>query len=64
MAKKKVRKQAGLDFFLISDYISQFVMDSQIIFGYRTDHNSIILKLKLHENDSGKESNGSLIICF
>ena len=55
MAKKKpVRKQARLDYFLISDNISQFVMDSQIIPGFRTDHNSIILKLKLHENDRGK----------
>ena len=29
-------------------------MASQIIPGFRTDHNSIILKLKLHENDRGK----------
>ena len=52
--KKTVRKQARLDFFLMSDNISQFVMASQIIPGFRTDHNSIILKLKLHENDRGK----------
>ena len=52
--KKPVRKQARLDYFLISDNISQFFMDSQIIPGFRTDHNSIILKLKLHENDRGK----------
>ena len=29
-------------------------MDSWIIPGFLTDHNSIILKLKLHENDRGK----------
>ena len=29
-------------------------MDSQIIPGFRPDHNGIILKLKLHKNDSDK----------
>ena len=45
--KNPVRKQTRLDLFLISDNISQTVMDSQIIPGFRTDHNSIILKLRV-----------------
>lgn len=48
-----VRKQARLDFFLISDNLSPFVTDTQIIPGFRTDHNSILLKLKFQEGERG-----------
>ena len=60
--KNPVRKQARLDYFLISDNIPQFVMDSQIIPGFRTDHNGIILKL--HLKKIGVKDTGSLIIHF
>ena len=36
------KKQARLDFYLISDTMSAFVMDTEIISGYRTDHSGII----------------------
>lgn len=48
------KKQARLDFFLISDENIQFVDDCTVISGYRTDHSGIILKLKLNENERGK----------
>ena len=47
-----VRKQARLDF-LISENIYQFITDTQIIPGFRTDHNAIVLKLKLQESVRG-----------
>ena len=49
-----IKKQARLDFFLISESVFQYVIDSDIISGYRTDHSAIILKLKFQENNSGK----------
>ena len=50
-----VRKQARLDFFLISDNISHFVTDTQIIPGFCTDHSGtcILLKLILREGVRG-----------
>ena len=48
-----VRKQARLDFFLISDNLSSFVTDRQITPGFRTDHNGIWLRLKLQESVRG-----------
>lgn len=48
------RKQARLDYFLISEDIFQFVYDSDIVPGYRTDHSGIILKLKLQNIDRGR----------
>ena len=47
-------KQAGLDYFLVSENISQYVVDAEIIPGYRTDHSGITLKLKLLESERGK----------
>lgn len=48
-----IRKQARLDFFLVSETISQYAMSADIISGYRTDHSGIVLKLKLLECDRG-----------
>lgn len=48
------KKQARLDFYLISDTMSVFVMDTTIIPGYRTDHSGIILKLKFQDTERGK----------
>ena len=45
--KYPTKKQARLDYFLVSDSIFSFVTDSDIVPGYRTDHSGIILKLKL-----------------
>ena len=38
----------------MSDPIFQYVLDADIIPGYRTDHSSIILKFKLQDNDRGR----------
>ena len=55
MAKVKPnKKQARLDFYLISDTISTFVMNTAIIPGYRTDHSGIVLKLKFQDIERGK----------
>ena len=48
------KKQARLDFFLISDGNIQFVDDCLVVSGYRTDHSGIFLKLNLNENERGK----------
>ena len=48
------KKQAILDYFLVSEPIFSFVTDSDIVPGYRTDHSGIILKLKLQELERGR----------
>ena len=50
-----VKKQARLDFYLVSEEIFQNVHDTNIIPGYRSDHSGIYLKIKLHENERGRE---------
>ena len=47
-------KQARLDFFLVSESLSQFVFNTAIIPGYRTAHSGILLNLKLTNNERGK----------
>lgn len=49
-----MRKQARLDFFLVSENLFQFVFNSDIVPGYRTDHSGILLNLKLINNERGK----------
>ena len=49
-----VIKQARLDFYLISENMFQFVTDTKIIPGYRTDHSGITLKLKLIDSKRGR----------
>ena len=41
-----VKKQARLDYFLINESCLEYVMDTNINPGFRTDHSSILLKLK------------------
>ena len=53
-AIKSYKKQARLDFYLVSNSIFSFATDSDIVPGYRTDHSGIILKIKLQENEHGK----------
>ena len=48
------KKQARLDFYLISDTMSAFVMNTEIVHGYRTVHSGIILKLKLQDSERGR----------
>ena len=43
-----------MNYILVSDPLFSFVVDSDIVPGYRTDHSGIIVKLKLQENDRGK----------
>ena len=49
-----VKKQARLDFYLVSEEIFQHVHDTSIIPGYRSDNSGIYLKIKLHENERGR----------
>ena len=49
-----VVKQARLDFYLIGENMFQFVTDTKIIPGYRTDHSGITLKLKLIDSERGR----------
>ena len=42
--KKNTRKQARLDFFLISESLFMDVTNSKILPGYRTDHSQILLQ--------------------
>ena len=49
---------------MIYENVFQYVIDSDIISSYRTDHSAIILKLKFQENDREKkywEFNNSLL---
>ena len=48
------KKQARLDFFIIHESLFQYVTNTDIIPGYRTDHSAIILKLKFQNNERGK----------
>ena len=48
------KKQARLDYFLVSETINSYVMHSDIVPGYRTDHSGIILKFKLQEAERGR----------
>ena len=52
--RNPVRKQARLDFFLVNENIFPYVHDTSIIPGFRTDHSSILLKLKLYDNERGR----------
>lgn len=59
-----VRKQAKLDFYLVSETFFQYVTEADIIARYRTDHNGITLQLELTEKKRGKgnwEFNNSLL---
>ena len=47
------KKQARLDYFLISEETFEFTNDCKIVSGYRTDHSGITLKLKLNQNERG-----------
>ena len=49
-----VRKQARLDYFLINETCLEYVMDTSINPGYRTDNSSILLKLKFINNERGR----------
>ena len=43
-----VKKQARLDFFLVSEERFEFVYGNCVVSGYRTDHSGTIRKLKIH----------------
>ena len=53
--RNPVRKQVRLDFFLVNENIFPYVHDTSIIPGFRTDQSSILLKLKLYDNERGRE---------
>ena len=49
-----VRKQARLDYFLISWFMYIYHDDCKIVPGYRTDHSGLVLKLNFFEQERGK----------
>ena len=49
-----MKKQARLDFFLVSEESFEFVYDNCVVSGYRTDHSGTILKLKFNNYERGK----------
>ena len=48
------KKQARLDFYLISEETFEIAYDCNVVSGYRTDHSAITLQIKLNKNDRGK----------
>ena len=62
--KKNTRKQARLDFFLISESLFMDVTNSKILPGYRTDHSQILLQFdfgKFVKGNSYWKFNNSLL---
>ena len=49
-----VKKQARLDFFIVSEDIFQFVTESSIVSGYRTHNSGITLKIKFQDAECGR----------
>ena len=43
-------QQARLDYFLISDYVTSYVEDADIVSGYRSDHSMVTLTLKFSKD--------------
>ena len=52
--KKNTNKQAGLDFFLISESLFMEVTDTKILPGYKTDHSLIYIEFKFGKFTPGK----------
>ena len=50
----QIKKQARLDYFLISEDLLGFVNDCKTVSGYRTDHSGVTLQLRLNQNDRGR----------
>ena len=56
------KKQTRLYYFLIHESVFQYVTDSDIIMGYKTDHSAIILILKFKNNERSLKGKGVLEI--
>ena len=52
--RNPVRKQARLDFFLVSEALFPYVTDASITTGFKSDHLGILLKFKINDNESGR----------
>ena len=52
--RKPILKQARLDYFLASDFLSAHITECTIVPGYRTDHSMLSLKLKVNDQIHGK----------
>ena len=48
-----MKKQARLDFFLVSEESFEFVYDNCVVSGYRTDHSGTTLKFNNNERGNG-----------
>ena len=51
--RNPVRKQARLDFYLISDALFPYITDTSITTGFKSDHHGILLTFKFNENERG-----------
>ena len=52
--EKKSAKTARLDFFLVSQSINAYIINSKIIPGYRTDHSAKTLEVCFKQTERGK----------
>ena len=52
--RNPVRKQARLDFYLISDALFPYITDTSITTGFKSDHHGILLTFKFNENERGR----------
>lgn len=48
--RARPQQQSRLDYFIISDNIIEKVNEADIVYGYRTDHSGITLKLQFNKN--------------
>ena len=52
--RNPVRKQARLDFFLVSEALFPYITDASITTGFKSDHHGISLKFKINDNERGR----------
>ena len=52
--KKNPRKQARLDFFLVTEDVMTYITESKIIPGYKTDHSAVCLTLSMTNETRGR----------
>ena len=59
-----MRKHARQDYFLMNETCLKYVFDTNINPGYRTDHFSILLKLKFINNERVVPTRDVTILCL
>ena len=58
-----MRKHARLDYYLMNETCLEYVFDTYINPGYRTDHFSILLELKFINNERVVATRDVIILC-